>query len=105
LFTYFLLKGLSGAVEKSNDGSVLLSALADYVKDQVPLFEPKALIMQKNREEILFSDIAEVSKRNTMGFIANGVLIRSKAGVEYKFVVLGRDKLISIIQSRLGETA
>lgn len=35
LFTYFLLKGLSGAADRKGDGSVLLSALADYVKDQV----------------------------------------------------------------------
>lgn len=35
LFTYFLLKGLSGAAEKSKDGAVFLSGLADYVKEEV----------------------------------------------------------------------
>jgi hypothetical protein len=64
------------------------------------LFESHAMNLQKIPAEILFSDIAEVSKRNTLGFVPNGMLIRTKAGVEYKFVVSGRDKLISIIESK-----
>jgi hypothetical protein len=51
--------------------------------------------------EILLSDIAEVSKLNTMGIIPNGLLIRTKGDVNYKFVVWRRGKLIELINSRL----
>ena len=65
------------------------------------LFEPHAVNLQKIPAEILLSDIREVSKRNTMGLVPNGMLIRTRGGVEYKFVVWGREKLISIIESRI----
>jgi uncharacterized caspase-like protein len=35
LFTYFLLKGLSGDADKNHDGTLRLSELAEYLKDQV----------------------------------------------------------------------
>jgi uncharacterized caspase-like protein len=35
LFTYFLMKGLSGAADKNGDGLVQLTELAEYVGDQV----------------------------------------------------------------------
>jgi hypothetical protein len=65
------------------------------------IFEPHSINLQKIPAEILLSDIVEVAKRNTMGLVPNGLLIRTKNGVEYKFVVWGRDKLIRIIESRL----
>ena len=65
------------------------------------LFEPHALNLQKISAEILLSDIKEVSESNTMGLIPNGMTVRTKAGVEYKFVVWGREKLISLIESRI----
>jgi uncharacterized caspase-like protein len=34
LFTYFLLKGLSGDGDTNRDGNLKLSELAEYVKDQ-----------------------------------------------------------------------
>ena len=40
--------------------------------------------LQQQPAEILLSDIAEVSKRNTMGIIPNGLLIRTKVNVIYK---------------------
>lgn len=64
------------------------------------LFEPHAVGLQKNPAEILLSDIAAVAKRNTAGFVPNGMSIRTKGGVEYKFVVWGRDKLIDLISTR-----
>lgn len=35
LFTYFLLKGLGGAADTNRDGSLKLSELAEYLKEQV----------------------------------------------------------------------
>jgi hypothetical protein len=65
------------------------------------LFESHAINLQKMPAEISITDIAEVGKRNTLGLIPNGLFIRTKTGVEYKFVVFGRDKLIRIIQDQL----
>lgn len=64
------------------------------------VFEPHSVNLQKNAAEILLTDIAVVSKRNTAGFVPNGMSIRTKGGVEYKFVVWGRDKLIDLISTR-----
>jgi len=65
------------------------------------LFEPHAMNFQNRPVDILLSDIAEVSKRKTMGLVPNGLLIRTKSAVEYKLVVLDRERLISIIESRM----
>ncbi len=62
------------------------------------LFDPHDINLQKMPAEIPLSDIAEVRKRNTWGIIPNGLLIRTKTGVEYKFVAWGRDRLISVIE-------
>ena len=67
------------------------------------LFEPHVLNIQKNPAEIFLSDIAEVSKRNTLGLVPNGLLIRTRGGVEYKFIVWGREKLISLIEAKIGK--
>jgi hypothetical protein len=65
------------------------------------LFEANEINLQEQPGEILLSDIAEVSKRNTMGIIPNGLLIRTKVNAIYKFVVWRRGKLIELINSRL----
>jgi len=63
------------------------------------LFEPTILNIQRQAEEIPFREIVEVRKRNTLRFVPNGILIRTKHGVEYKFVVWGRDRVIGLIQN------
>jgi hypothetical protein len=65
------------------------------------LFEPHAINLQRNPADILLSDIVEVRKRNTLGLIPNGLLIRTKAGVEYKFVLWDREKVMNLIESRI----
>jgi len=65
------------------------------------LFEPHFFNLQKIPAEISLDDISVVSKRNTMFLIPNGMLIQTKAGVEYKFVLWGRENIISIIESRI----
>lgn len=64
------------------------------------VFEPHALNLQRIPAEILLSDVAEVGPRNTLGIVPNGMFIRTKAGVEYRFVVWGRDRLIGLIAAR-----
>ncbi len=59
------------------------------------------LNLQTIPAEIPLEHIEGVSKWNTLGFIPNGLLIRIKAGGEYKFVVNGRNKLLNLIESHL----
>ena len=74
------------------------------ITDRRVLFEPHAINIQRQPAEIPFEHIAEVRKRNTMGIIPNGILILTKSGIKYKFVVWGRERLISLIQSHLYKT-
>lgn len=65
------------------------------------LFQPHAINLQSQPEQILMGDIVEVGKRNTMWIVPNGMFVRTRAGQEFKFVVWGREKLIKLIQSRI----
>lgn len=62
------------------------------------IFKSHALNIQRTTEEIPLNNIESVTKRNTMGIIPNGISIKLKSGVEYKFVVTGREELISLIE-------
>ena len=64
------------------------------------IFKPHVLNFQRTPEEIPLSNIESVTKRNTLGIIPNGMSIKLKSGVEYKFVVLvsGREELIALIE-------
>lgn len=65
------------------------------------IFRAHPFNIQRAPAEILLSDIAEVSKRYSGGLVPNGMLIRTRAGVDYKFVVWNRGRLIRIIESRI----
>lgn len=71
------------------------------ITNQRVLFEPHTVNIQKQPAEILLEQVAEVRKRNTLGVVPNGILIRTKSGIEYKFVVWGRERLINLIQGHL----
>jgi hypothetical protein len=68
------------------------------------LFEPHFFNVQKMPVEIRLDDISAVGKRDTYFLVPNGMLIRTKAGEEYKFVLWGREKIISIIESIIPRT-
>lgn len=67
------------------------------VTNKKVIFKSHALNIQRTIEEIPLNNIESVTKRNTMGIIPNGISIKLKSGVEYKFVVNGREALISLI--------
>lgn len=71
------------------------------ITNQRILFEAHAINLQKMPAEIPLGQISEVRKRNTLGIVPNGILIRLKSGIEYKFVVWGRERLINLIQTHL----
>ena len=64
-------------------------------------FKPHTFNVQSSGVSIPLDEIREVGKRNTLGFIPNGMFIRTNDGVEHKFVVWGRGKLIGILNSLL----
>ena len=68
------------------------------ITDRRLLFEPHAINFQTTPEEIPVAQIVEVRPRNTLGLVPNGLLVRLQSGTEYKFVVWGRQKLISLIE-------
>lgn len=61
------------------------------------IFSSHALNIQAGTTEIFISDIESVTKRNTLLLVPNGMLVKMKNGVEHKFVVMKRDKLIKTI--------
>jgi hypothetical protein len=61
------------------------------------IFEAHAVNIQKQVLEVPLNQIKEVGQRNTMFIVPNGIFVRLKTGVEYKFVVWGRNELIDLI--------
>lgn len=47
------------------------------------------------------SDVVEVGKRETLGLIPNGFLIKTSAGMEYKFTAFAPTEIVGMIQGRL----
>ena len=70
------------------------------ITNQRLLFEAHSFNLQSMPTEIPLEYIVEVKKVNNAGFIPNGLLICTK-NVEYKFVVWGRGKLITIIDDQI----
>lgn len=71
------------------------------ITDQRIFFEPHAVNIQTEVEEIPLNEVVEVTKRNTLGIVPNGLLVRTKSGREYKFVVWGRKRLIQLLLQHL----
>lgn len=67
------------------------------------LFEAHIFNIQREPAEILLEDISEIRKISTLGIVPNGLLIRTKTGIEYRFVVWKRKHLIALIR-RLKST-
>lgn len=63
------------------------------------VFQPGAVNIQRLQREIPMGQILSVTPHNFLGVIPNGVKIRLKSGVEYRFVVWGRNRIIDLIRS------
>lgn len=71
------------------------------ITDMRILFEAHPFNIQRMPAEIPIDQIRLIRKRNTLGIIPNGILIQTKTGVKYKFVVWGRERLIKIVENLL----
>ncbi|URN93783.1 MAG: GRAM domain-containing protein [Candidatus Pristimantibacillus lignocellulolyticus] len=71
------------------------------ISDGSLLFTSHALNIQQGSTEIIIDQITSIKKRNTLGIVPNGMLITTRDGVEYKFVVWNRQRIIEFINKRL----
>ena len=67
------------------------------ITNQRLIFEPHALNIQKQILEVPLNQIKEVSPRNTLLLIPNGILVKLVSGQEYKLVVWKRKELMELI--------
>lgn len=67
-------------------------------------FEPHALNIQSQPEEISLNVITAIGKRNTMGIIPNGMYVRTNSGQEFHFVTWKRETLIRTVQQQISST-
>jgi len=61
------------------------------------------LVIQKHGLDIEYGEIASVGEKNFLGFIPNGIVVTTKTGQEYKFVVWGRGRILTTIRSFLNK--
>jgi hypothetical protein len=71
------------------------------VTDRQLRFEAHRLNLQREPEAILLTDIVEVKPINNLGIVPNGMLVTTKSGKQFRFVVWGRNALIALIKSQL----
>jgi hypothetical protein len=65
-------------------------------------FQPHALNIQTSLLELYFEQISKAQPRSTYGIVPNGMSVFTKDGKEYRFVVWGRDRLITFINDSVG---
>jgi transcriptional regulator with XRE-family HTH domain len=65
------------------------------------VFKAHAINIQKQEVEIPINNIERIEKKNSLFIIPNILVVILKSGVEYKFVVFGRNKLISLIEAEI----
>ena len=73
------------------------------VTDSRLIFKSHSLNIQTGNTEILMEQIVKVQKRNTLGFVPNGMSIITIDGIEYKFVLWNRSKIIDFINERIDK--
>ncbi len=68
-----------------------------YVTNRRVIFESHFLNIRRGATEIPLGHIEDVVPRNNLGFIPNGMEIRTRDGSRYRFVTWGRRRLIDMI--------
>ncbi len=71
------------------------------ITDKRLIFKAHKLNIQGGTTEILMSDIFSVDKASTLKIISNRMIVKTKYGEAFKFVVYKRDKLVDIITGHL----
>lgn len=71
------------------------------ITDRTMLFTSHALNIQTGSTEIPINQITSIKKRNTLGLVPNGILVETRDGMQYKFVVWNREKIIDFINDKI----
>ncbi|BDH63021.1 hypothetical protein MTP04_31510 [Lysinibacillus sp. PLM2] len=71
------------------------------ITDKRLIFKAHKLNIQGGTTEILISDIDSVDKASTMKIIPNRMIVKTKDGKVFKFVVYKRDKLVNLLTDHL----
>jgi DnaJ-class molecular chaperone len=66
------------------------------------LFKSHRFNLQTGETEIPMSDVREVTLKNTLGVVPNGLLVLTKDGKKYRFVVSGRQRIMEFIREHSG---
>jgi hypothetical protein len=70
--------------------------------DKRIIFQPHLFNIQRSVVEIPLKDVVEVRERNTYEIVPNGMLVKTRSGEEYKFVVPDRKSIIDLIKRNIG---
>ena len=68
------------------------------------VFRAHMFNLQTMPTEIPLDNVASAEPCNTMGIVPNGVRVVLKSGIEYRFVVWGRDRLIDVILNNVPKS-
>ena len=71
------------------------------ITDKRLIFNAHKLNIQGGTTEILLTDIVSIGKEKSLKIIPNKMIVNTKDGKSYKFVVYKRDKLIQLITEHL----
>lgn len=73
-----------------------------HFEEQQMVFKSHAFNIQTGDTTIVYTDIAQVHPRNTMGLVPNGISVIVKNGVEYRFVVWNRKEIMAFLKEKAG---
>lgn len=72
-----------------------------YFDETGMTFKSHKLNIQTGNTRIEYRDIQEISKRNTLGIVPNGMAVITRDGYEHKFVIYNRKEVIRFLQNKL----
>ena len=67
------------------------------------VFRSHTVNLQRMPAEVPLDQIAQILRHNYLGIVPNGIRVRLKSGVEYKFMVWGRSRLLQVIRENMPQ--
>ena len=72
------------------------------ITDRRIIFKPHPFNIQRKVVEIPLSEITDVRERKTLGIVPNGILVTTKSGAKYKFVVWHRKDILDLMKNEIS---
>lgn len=73
-----------------------------HFEEQQMVFKSHAFNIQTGATTIIYTDIAGVHPRKTLGLVPNGISVILKTGIEYQFVVWNRKEIMAFLKEKAG---